>query len=239
MERIRLAGRRPAQRGKRRQPIHRSRGEILFAGIAIIVVLSMVGAAAGTMVIDLTGNGRTSEEDDPVGADDGQTELIANQRATVEANPNDTSAMVLLAKYLQFGNQPEEAISWYEKAIAINPNDISIRLDFANMLTQNGNQSDAELQYRRVLELDPSNIPAIFYLGDLYQYWKPAPRTPEAIAQYQQVLSVAPESVLATTATERLTLLGAPVPATGTPASGTPGAGTPVAEPGVVATPIT
>jgi cytochrome c-type biogenesis protein CcmH/NrfG len=207
----------------------RTRSQWLFASIAIIVVLSMVGSVVASIAIDWAGNRQTqTQEDEARGFEDQQEELIAEQREIVAANPNDTAAMVRLAKSLALANQSEEAITWYERALQINPNDVQTRLDFAQMLVQSGNQADAELQYQRVLSLDPNNVQAIFYLGDAYQYWQPQPRTAEAIARFQQVLAVSPDSVLATTARERLTLLGA----------GTPVPGTPPATPVPVSTPI-
>ena len=96
------------------------------------------------------------------------------------------------------------------------------------MLTQANRQSDAELQYFRVLDMDPSNIPATFYLGDLYQFWQPEARTVDAISQFQTVITRSPTSTLATTARERLTILGGAIP-NATPLAGTPG--TPIATP--------
>ena len=205
----------------RRRP-RPTRGQWIFGIIAIVVVLSLVGSTLGTIIVDYVGRQQSSSEDDPRAFDDQQAQLIEDQRATVAANPNDAAAMALLAQYLQLGGKSTEAVQWYERALQVNPNDIGIRLNFADMLTQSGRQADSELQYQKVLAIDPANIPAVFYLGDLYQFWKPAPRTPEAIAQFERVLAIGPGSVLATTAQERLTLLGVATPAAGTPANGAP-----------------
>lgn len=214
---------------RRRTAARPTRGQWLFAVIAIVVVLSLVGSTLGTIIVDYAGRQQSTNEDDQRAANDQQAALIENQRATVAANPSDASAMALLAQYLQLGGDSSEAVQWYEQALQINPNDIDIRLSFADMLTQTGRQSDSELQYQRVLAIDPKNIPATFYLGDLYQFWKPTARTSEAVTQFQRVLSIGPDSALATTARERLTLLGA-----ATPNAETPG----IPEIGPAATPI-
>ncbi len=211
---------------RRRSTDRPTRSQWIFASIAILVVLSLVGSTLGTILVDYVGRQDSGAEGDPRAFDDQQASLIADQRATVEANPNDAAAMALLAQYLQLGGNSTEAVQWYEQALQINPNDVSIRLNFADMLTQAGRQADAELQYQRVLTIDPGNIPAIFYLGDVYQFWKPEPRTSEAIAQFQQVLAVGPDSALATTARDRLVLLGAATPVL-SPASAQPA--TPIA----------
>ncbi len=215
----RPTGRRPASN----RP---TKGQWIFASIAILVVLSLIGSTLGTILLDYTSQQSGQQEADPLDFENQQASLIEDQRAMVEANPNDAASMALLAQYLQLGGNSTEAVQWYERALQINPNDVSIRLNFADMLTQAGRQADSELQYRRVLAIDPANIPAVFYLGDLYQFWNPEPRTPEAIAQFQQVLTLGPESALATTARDRLTLLGGATPAT-TPVPATPS--TPVA----------
>lgn len=190
--------------------------------IAIVIVLSLVGSTAGTIVIDYAARNDGPAEDDPLAFEDEQAALIEDQRSTVAANPNDAGAMVLLAQYLQLAGNSTEAIQWYTTALAINPNDVNTRLSFADMLTQSGRLADSELQYQRILQIDPVNVQAIFYLGDVYQFWRNVsgtsePRTAEAIAQFQQVLAVAPDSVLATTARERLTLLGASTPMAAVP----------------------
>ena len=209
---------------RRRSSSRPTRGQWIFASIAILVVLSLVGSTLGTIFLDFNSRQGSQQEDDPQGFDDQQASLIADQRATVAANPNDASAMALLAQYLQLGGNSTEAVQWYEQALQIDPNDVSIRLNFADMLTQAERQADSELQYQRVLTIDPGNIPAVFYLGDLYQFWKPEPRTTEAIAQFEQVLVIGPDSALATTARDRLTLLGAatPVATPGAPTASTP-----------------
>ena len=197
---------------RRRSSSRPTRGQWVFASIAILVVLSLVGSTLGTILLDFNSQQGTGQEDDPRDFDDQQASLIAEQRAIVAANPNDASAMALLAQYLQLGGNSAEAVQWYEQALQVNPNDVSIRLSFADMLTQAGRPADSELQYQRVLAIDPGSIPAIFYLGDLYQFWKPEPRTAEAIARFQEVLTVGPDSALATTAGERLIVLGAATP---------------------------
>ncbi len=209
---------------RRRSSSRPTRGQWVFASIAILVVLSLVGSTLGTIFLDINSRQGTQQEDDPQAFNDQQASLIADQRATVAANPNDASATALLAQYLQLGGNSTEAVQWYEQALQIDPGDVDIRLNFADMLTQAGRQADSEFQYQRVLTIDPGNIPAIFYLGDLYQFWEPEPRTVEAIAQFQQVLTVGPDSALATTARDRLTLLGAAAPAAtpGVPISSTP-----------------
>ena len=215
--------------GRRPRP-RPTRGQWIFGIIAIVVVLSLVGSTLGTIIVDYAGRQQSSSKDDPRAFNDRQAQLVEDQRATVAANPNDAAAMALLAQYLQLSGNSTEAVQWYERALQINPNDIGIRLNFADMLTQSGRQADSELQYQRVLAIDPANIQAVFYLGDLYQSWKPAPRTPEAIAQFQQVVAIGPGSVLATTARERLTLLGVATPTAGTSAVGAPATG-PLASP--------
>lgn len=209
---------------RRRSSNRPTKGQWIFASIAILVVLSLVGSTLGTIFLDFNSRQSGQQEDDPLDFEDQQATLIENQRATVEANPNDAASMALLAQYLQLGGNSTEAVQWYERALQINPNDVSIRLNFADMLTQAGRQADSELQYRRVLAIDPANIPAVFYLGDLYQFWNPEPRIPEAVAQFQQVLTLGPESALATTARDRLTLLGGatPVPIAGSVPQSTP-----------------
>lgn len=222
-----------ARRRQRRTFRQASRGQILFGVIALVAVCSLVGSTLATVGLNLGSRQSATSTVDATRAADAQSALIADQRKTVAANPNDANAMAMLAQYLQVTNNSAEAIEWYTKALQINPNDVKIRLDFADMLVNTNRQGDAELQYQRVLQIDPNNLQAMFWLGDLYQYWKPSPRTGEAVAFFERVLQVGPGSVPAQQAQQRLAQLGVATPAAGTPAVPMPG--TPIATP---ATPI-
>lgn len=238
----RLSG--EAIRNQRRAIQRASTGQVIFGLIAILVVCALIGSSVATIGGDLfSGRGGDRTTDNATEVARSQQRLIEAQRATVEANPQDASAMALLAQYLQVSGNPGEAIEWYTKALQINPNDTSVRLNFAAMLVNANKQGDAEFQYQKVLEIDPNNLQAMFWLGDLYQYWTPAPRTPEAVSWFQRVMLVGPGSVLATQAQQRLQQLGAgtPVPGTpvlGTPVTGTPAAGTPSAPTPVLIEPV-
>lgn len=219
-----------------------SRGQVLFGMIALVAVCSLIGSTLATVGLNLASRQSATSTVDATHGADAQSALIADRRATVAANPNDANAMATLARYLQVTNNSAEAIDWYTKALQINPNDVTIRLDFAEMLVNTNRQGDAELQYQKVLQLDPNNVQAMFWLGDLYQYWKPSPRTGEAIAFFQRVIQVGPGSVSAQQAQQRLAQLGVATPVA-TPAGATPLVGaqaTPVTSPAtpVAATPI-
>ena len=129
--RIRRAENRSIEPVRRRPRFRRSRGQWVFAGIAVIVVLSMVGSVVASIAIDLGGPGQNQDSPDaPRAFEEQQQDLIDEQLALVEANPDDFAAIVRLAQTYQLANQPDQAITWFERALAINPNG---RLDAAGL----------------------------------------------------------------------------------------------------------
>lgn len=211
---------RPGAPARPRRRARATRSQWLFAAIAIVVVLALVGSLLGTVVVDFA-NSRNDDngQTDPRDFTDQNAQLVASQREVVAANPDDAAAAALLAQYLQLGGNTTEAVQYYEQALALTPDDENVRLNFGDMLAQAGRQTDAELQFQRILGTTPSNSQALFRLGDLYQNWDPTPRTAEAVALFRQVIAVDPTAFLAETAQERLVLLGAATPALASPAA--------------------
>jgi tetratricopeptide (TPR) repeat protein len=205
-----------------RQNLQRmSRAQAIFVVVTLLVVCAVVGGSVGTVVVDAlnSDNGDVDPEEFNASTRD---EFIEEIRATVEANPSDAAAMSLLANVLAQDGRIDEAIDWYEKSLAADPTNAQVRLSFALSLAESDKRADAEVQYRRILDNDPNQAEAWYYLGELYRNWNP-PRTEDAIAALNKVLSVAPGSVIAERATASLVAMGV-----ATPAATPTGAGTPV-----------
>ena len=69
-----------------------------------------------------------------------------------------------------------------------------------------GSSADAETHWRRVLELDPQNVEAHYDLGFMYFSAEP-PDVPKTIAEWQQVVAIAPDSQIAQTVSTHLQTL--------------------------------
>ncbi len=143
----------------------------------------------------------------------------AQMRARLKDNPNDVNAMVILASLLANNGQGTEAIQWYGKAVDIKPDDESLRVAFGSVLMQYNFYLDAEIQLQKANDVTPSDPQPMYLLGQLYE--NKSPSDPEMALQfYQQAASVAPDSVYAQLANDRIAAIKA-----------TPGA-TPDATPG-------
>lgn len=191
---------------------------VAIVSFAVLIVCSLVGSALVVLPFDELFN-----SDDPADAENftnPNSDLIEELTATVEANPNDVDANLLLANIMGNSGQLTEAIPYYERAIDLAPDDSSVRLDFARALADGDLHQDAELQFQRALELDPESQEAMYYLAELYLDWDP-PRTEEADSLLNKAVSIDPETFIGEQATNRLNSMNGTPAAQSTPA--TPG----------------
>ncbi len=210
---------------RRRQTIGQTLGRMgrtqaAFVVVSLLVVCAIAGGGVLTIVADALQSDDIDVDPEEFNADT-RNEFIDDLRATVDANPDEPAAMGLLANVLAQDGRIDEAITWYERSLAIDPTNVQVRLSFALSLAEAGKSADAEIQYRRILENDPAQAEAHYYLGELYVSWEPS-RPNDAIVEFQQVLTLAPGSVIADRAFASLSALGVATPSAATPdATGT------------------
>jgi cytochrome c-type biogenesis protein CcmH/NrfG len=187
-------GRRPAPARVAPQPPRLPpRQTLVFAGIAALVVCSLIAGLLGTVVMDAAAPPPAATRGP---ADDGPSAYEATMRTAIAGNPADASALVSLANLLALRGELPETIDLYERALAVEPGNAETRRAFAFALSQAGSLADAELQYRRVLEANPDDAEALFFLGQLYERWSP-PRTADAADAYRRAAAAEPGSVSA------------------------------------------
>lgn len=196
-----------------------NRSQRIYAIFGVFIVFALIATIVGPPLIDYL----TQPDDDPVITvdDDSADAVEAEYLSRIDADPNDASAMAGLGNYLGNTGRVDEAIPWYEQAIALEPDNMDFRYGFGVALANGDKRQDAELQFTRVIEADPSNAPAFFALGQLYAAWIPA-RTSEAIDAFQTVLTLMPDSFLAQRATEELAALGFATPVSASPVASPP-----------------
>lgn len=204
--------RRPAQ--TRRPVTTTNRSQRLFAIFGIFIVFVLIATIVGPPLIDYI----TQPDDEPeiIVDDDTPDPVEAEYLARIEEDPADASAMSGLGSYLGQIGRVDEAIPWYERALEIAPDDMEIRYGFGNALANGGKRPDAELQFKMVIAAEPNNVQAHFALGQLYATWVP-PRTQEAIAEYQMVIALSPDTFVASRAREELSALGVATPVSASP----------------------
>ncbi len=205
--------------------------KIGFIALAMLFTCSLLASALVLIPFDDLFGG-DSEPDPAQNIVDPNDDLIADQIATVEANPDDLDAVLLLANVLGNSGRLQEAIPYYEKAADLAPDDPSVRLDFARALADGNFQKDAELQFQKVLGMEPDNPSvlqaALYYLAELYIHWDP-PRDGEARDLYQRAIEQDPNSFLAEQARNRLTSIAA-TPESGASPQASPASDTPTGD---------
>jgi tetratricopeptide (TPR) repeat protein len=85
-----------------------------------------------------------------------QLEELANQ------NPQDPQAAVQVANTLYDQHEYEQAIVWYQKAVALDPKNVNARTDMGTSYFLLNRPQDALREYRKSLETDPNHEPTMF-----------------------------------------------------------------------------
>jgi tetratricopeptide (TPR) repeat protein len=77
-------------------------------------------------------------------------------------NPQDVNVRVNLANYLYDHQRWQQAIEWYQKALALDPKNVSARTDLGTAYFNAGNPQEALREYRESLQYDPTHQPTLF-----------------------------------------------------------------------------
>ena len=203
------------RRGGRKQ---RSTSRASTALAVIVILFLAFGTVAGILASRGGGSSSPSNSTDaPARITPGAE--VNRLETRIASQPDDVQTIAVLAEVLANSGRIAESIPWYEKAIALTPNDVQLRLAFGRALARNGSAFDAELQLKKAVELAPADPVAAFNLAELYDSMTPQ-RLADAQTWYAKVVEIAPDSVPATQARDRLAQLDA-----------TPRAASPVASP--------
>jgi tetratricopeptide (TPR) repeat protein len=207
--------RRPAARpSAKRQQRSPKRNQAILAIFGVLVVISLIVSIVGPPLVDYL---TKTDPETPISVDTSGTDPVEQQYLDqISADPNDAESMAALGSYLGNTGRVEEAITWYEKAIALQPENWDIRLGFGRALANGSKRSDAELQYQKVIAARPNDAQAHFSLAQLYENWIP-PRTAEAAKEYALVIAIAPDSYVSDASKEALSRMGIASPVPGSP----------------------
>jgi len=88
--------------------------------------------------------------------------LLENQAA---ARPNDPVPPLELANYLYDQKEFEQAIPWYQKALALDPKNVNARTDLGTSYYSLGRAKEAAQEYQKSLEVDPNHQPTLYNLA--------------------------------------------------------------------------
>jgi tetratricopeptide (TPR) repeat protein len=208
-EPVRRSRRKPAARSHRRTTAAPRRigtgGRMLMAAAGLVAALTVgyivyaSGSPGGVPGL----NGSPAPESSQAALD---TARVAQLMANIQADPNDKASLQELGDlYFQAGEYGVAA-DWENKIQAIDPNDVTAHLALGAADYNLGDPTSAEQQWRAALAIDPQNVEAHYDLGFMYFSQDP-PDVDQTIAEWQQVIDLAPDSTIAQTiATHMATL---------------------------------
>lgn len=108
---------------------------------------------------------------------------------TVQLDPRQGSAFLLLGFLASRGNRLEEATTHYRQAVAVRPDFPEAWFNLGNVLQRQGELDEAIASYRRALAYQPRFAAALLNLGNVF---KAQGLFEEAIVQYEQALALQP-----------------------------------------------
>jgi tetratricopeptide (TPR) repeat protein len=201
--RIEMSPKREARKGNP-QPVRRSNTSVLTIAFAIAMAIFLVIGMIAVAVPEFLGGRNDTTQQAPVTTLDDDAESEEDRlRERLEEDPEDASALILLADLLANTGRYDESIRYYERAIEQRPEQVSLRIAFSQTLERRGYDLDAEVQLERALEIEPENEQAMFMLAEIMERDDP-PRREEADELYERIIETSPESFYAELAEERL-----------------------------------
>jgi tetratricopeptide (TPR) repeat protein len=149
---------------------------------------------------------------------------VRTLRETIEQDPKNAGALTDLANVYFDADRFEDAIAWYERALAVRPRDVNVSTDLGVSYYYT-NQADRALrQFDYSLSVDPKHTKTILNMGIVRAFGKQD--LAGAAEAWQRVVELAPESAEAQAARRALESMKAAHPALGSaPAAAPPGGG--------------
>jgi cytochrome c-type biogenesis protein CcmH/NrfG len=109
----------------------------------------------------------------------------------LKADPKDVDALNKTALTYKSAHQFEEAITYFQKALAIDPKNVPIRTDMASCLYYTGNVDGAISELKTSLSYDPKHAGTLMNLGIIK--WKGKDDVAGAVAAWQALLKSNPD----------------------------------------------
>ena len=117
---------------------------------------------------------------------------VATLEASAVSSPEDASPRVSLGDLYFEAERFEDAIPWYEQAIALNPSDLDASTSLGVSYYYAGQTERAIEAFERSLEVAPSNQRALLSLGIVRAFG--LQDLEGAITAWEQVVAIAPDS---------------------------------------------
>ena len=109
----------------------------------------------------------------------------------IKQNPNDYDSLVKLANVYYDGQQFQNAIQYYERAVAIHPENVDVRTDMGTAYWYTGNADKAVAAMETSLKYRPGHRQTLFNLG--WVRWQGKSDPQGAITAWEQLLKANPD----------------------------------------------
>lgn len=181
----------------------------LAAGAVVVAtVLGIVIYQSGAST-PLAASAASASADPSSGLDE---EQVAALMARVQADPNDTDALMSLGDAFFAAGEYDVAANWLAKLVAIEPSNARALLALGAADYNAGNMTEAEQSWLQVVALDPENVEAYYDLGWVYLQEEPLDLDSVRSA-WEKVLALAPGTEVAQQVQEHLDALASASPA--------------------------
>jgi tetratricopeptide (TPR) repeat protein len=205
---------RAIQQGVAEEPRQPFLSRIGRVGRVAITTIALAGVLVGAYVVyasDLPSVPGLSGTPAPGGQQTAlDTARVAELMQTIADNPSDIAAFQELGDLYFTARDYQTAAQWEQRVLDIDPNDVTAHLALGAAQYNLGNSADAESHWRRVIELNPNDTDALveahYDLGFMYFSANP-PDVDKTIAEWEQVIELAPDSDIAQTVAAHLQTL--------------------------------
>lgn len=135
---------------------------------------------------------------------------IAAEERLVAQNPKDVQAWIALGNDYFDTNQSQRAVDAYAKALALQPDNADVLTDQGVMYRKLQAFDKAVANFQRAHQVDPRHVQSVYNLGVVYAYDLKDPA--KAIAAWNRVIEVGPQSPQAAQARQNIQDLRSPQP---------------------------
>lgn len=175
---------------------------VVLLAAAIVIIVQQYGAHPD--LSNVTSNPSSSLMPTDLGTigqvDQQQVDIL---KAKAEAEPENPDVRYEIGELYLAAKLDQEAITWYEQALAINPDHLEALLAIGVAEFNIELDAQAEAHWTHATEVAPDAPEPWFNLGFLYMAVEP-PQTDKAEAAWNKVVELAPGSDLAQTAQSHL-----------------------------------
>lgn len=175
--------------------------QIIFIGLAVVLIaftVIMLQPRGGTAVPASAvspSSGASSQSGQP-SIDAAIVQRINALQEQIQKDPKDARALTELGGLLFEAQQYARAADIYNRVLDLEPGNNAVRLELGKAYFWQGMSSTAVKEFKKVIEADPTKAEAHYQLALALSHGSP-PDIDAAIAEWQQVIKLAPDSDIA------------------------------------------